>query len=118
MTATDMTAEGVVWDLTPLLPEPGEAGVKSLLDRADARAAELAEARGRVGEFDAARLASFMTKLAELYDLIGRADNYAGLDFSTDTTDPARGALMQLVEERSTSISAATRRSDWRSLTT
>jgi oligoendopeptidase F len=104
MTATDMTAEGVVWDLTPLLPEPGEAGVKSLLDRADALAAELAEARGHVDEFDAARLASFMTKLAELYDLIGRADNYAGLDFSTDTTDPARGALMQLVEERSTSI--------------
>ena len=93
MTTTDMTAEGVVWDLTPLLPEPGEAGVKALLDQADALAAELAEARGQVGEFDADRLAAFMTKLAELHDLVGRADNYAGLDFSTDTTDPARGAL-------------------------
>jgi oligoendopeptidase F len=104
MTSTDMTAEEVVWDLAPLLPEPGEAGVKALLDQADAVAAELAEARGQVAEFDADRLAVFMTGLAHLHELVGRADNYAGLDFSTDTTDPARGALMQRVEERGTAI--------------
>jgi oligoendopeptidase F len=45
-----------------------------------------------------------MHGLAELHDAIGRAGNYAGLHFSTDTTDPARGALMQRVEERSTAI--------------
>jgi oligoendopeptidase F len=104
MTTTDTTADDVAWDLTTLLPEPGEAGVKALLDQADALAAELAEARGRVADFDADALATFMTKLAQLYDLVGRADNYAGLDFSTDTTDPARGALMQRVEERATAI--------------
>ena len=49
-------------------------------------------------------LATFMTRLAELEDVVGRADNYAGLDFSVDTTDPARGALMQKVEERGTAI--------------
>ena len=32
--------------------------------------------------------------------LIGRAGGYAGLHFSADTTDQARGALMQRVEER------------------
>ena len=42
-----------------------------------------------------------MTGLAEMLDLIGRAGSYAGLDFATDTTDPARGARMQRVEERS-----------------
>ena len=104
MTTTDLTAEGVVWDLQPLLPEPGEAGVDALLGRADAIAQELAAARGRVGTFDAAELATFMTRLAELEDVVGRADNYAGLDFSVDTTDPARGALMQKVEERGTAI--------------
>jgi oligoendopeptidase F len=104
MTSTDLTAERVVWDLTPLLPEPGERGVKILLDRAAAIAEELAKARGHVAEFDVAQLANFMTRLAELEDAVGRADNYAGLDFSVDTTDPARGALMQHVEERSTAI--------------
>jgi oligoendopeptidase F len=104
MTSTDLTADDVVWDLTPLLPEPGEAGVKQLLDDADAIADDLARSRGQVADFDAARLASFMTRLAELEDLVGRADNFAGLDFSVDTTDPARGALMQHVEERATAI--------------
>ena len=35
-TETDLTADDVAWDLEPLLPEPGEAGVKALLDDADA----------------------------------------------------------------------------------
>jgi oligoendopeptidase F len=104
MTATDLTAEAVVWDLEPLLPEAGEAGVTALLDSAADVATELAHARGTVAGFDAEQLFAFMTRLAELYDLVGRAENYAGLHFSTDTTDPARGALMQHVEERATSI--------------
>jgi oligoendopeptidase F len=104
MTSTDLTADDVVWDLTTLLPEPGEAGVKQLLEQADAIADELAQARGHIAEFDAARLTAFMSRLAELEDVVGRADNFAGLDFSVDTTDPARGALMQRVEERATAI--------------
>jgi oligoendopeptidase F len=106
MTATDadLTASEVVWDLEPLLPDPGDAGLDELLDAADARADELAKTRGKVAELDAAGLAAFMTGLADLLDLIGRAGSYAGLDFSTDTTDPARGARMQRVEERSTAI--------------
>ena len=107
MTATDadLTAADVVWDLGPLLPDPGDAGLDELLDAADARADELAKARGKVADLDAAGLAAFMTGLAELLDLIGRAGSYAGLDFATDTTDPARGARMQRVEERATAIS-------------
>ena len=46
-----------------------------------------------------------MRGLAEVHDLIGRAGSFVGLDFATDTTDPARGARMQRVEERSTAIS-------------
>lgn len=105
MTATsDLTAQDVVWDLDPLLPQPREAGVAALLDRADEIADELARARGRVAAFDAAELAGFMHRFAELHDVVGRAGSYAGLYFSADTTDPARGALLQKVEERSTAI--------------
>ncbi len=46
-----------------------------------------------------------MQGLAEVHELIGRAGSYAGLDFATDTTDPARGVRMQRVEERATLIS-------------
>lgn len=107
MTATpDLTAQDVVWDLDPLLPQPGEAGVVELLDRADRIADELATARGRVAQFDAGELAAFLQRLAELHDVVGRAGSYAGLHFSTDTTDPARGALLQKVEERSTAITS------------
>jgi oligoendopeptidase F len=106
MTATeaDLTASEVLWDLAPLLPAPGEEGLDELLDRADARADELAKTRGHVAELDAADLAAFMTGLAELLDLVGRAGSFVGLEFATDTTDPARGARMQRVEERSTAI--------------
>jgi oligoendopeptidase F len=104
MTTTDVTAEGVAWDLETLLPEPGEAGVHALLARADELVTELVGAREQIASFDAGALAEFLTRLVDLNDAIGRAGNYAGLQFSTDTTDPARGALMQMVEERSTAI--------------
>jgi oligoendopeptidase F len=106
MTATDadLTAADVVWDLGPLLPDPGDAGLAELLDAADARTDALATTRGQVAELDAAGLAAFMHGLAEVLDLVGRAGSYAGLDFATDTTDPARGARMQRIEERSTAI--------------
>jgi oligoendopeptidase F len=57
-----------------------------------------------VAELDGDGLVAFMTELAAVHDLVGRADSYAGLRFSTDTADPARGALMQRVEEGSTAI--------------
>jgi oligoendopeptidase F len=105
MTATDITADDVVWDLAPLLPAPDDEGLAELLDQADARTDQLAASHGRVAEFDAAELAEFMRGLAEVHELIGRAGSYVGLDFATDTTDPARGARMQRVEERATQIS-------------
>ena len=45
-----------------------------------------------------------MHGLAEVHDLIGRAGSFVGLDFAADTTDPARGARMQKVDERAAVI--------------
>ncbi|MDQ1519618.1 MAG: oligoendopeptidase [Actinomycetota bacterium] len=104
MTSTEIQAEDVAWDLEPLLPQPGESGVLALLDEADAYADTLSEQRGKVADFDVDALVTFMEQLAELNDALGRAGSYAALQFSTDTTDPARGALMQKVRERSTVI--------------
>jgi oligoendopeptidase F len=99
----DLTASDVAWDLEPLLGEQGS--VDAQLDRADAIAAELVEYRGRIASLDGTELAQFFHRLAELYDLIGRAGSYAGLRFAGNTNDPANGALLAKVEERSTAIS-------------
>ncbi|HVW18085.1 MAG TPA: M3 family oligoendopeptidase, partial [Solirubrobacteraceae bacterium] len=69
------------------------------------RAAAFAEAHaGRVAELDGAGLAAAMDELSAIYELAGRAGNYAALRFSADTSDPANGALLQRAEERSTAI--------------
>ena len=45
-----------------------------------------------------------MHELGAIYELVGRAGSYAALRFATDTADPARGALLQRVQERGTAI--------------
>ena len=109
MAATELAppsgAEGVTWDLSDLLDgRTDEAAVDELLDRADELAAALREARGRVAGFDAAALAGFMARLAELHEVLGRAGSFASLRFAADVTDPPRGALVQRVQERATAI--------------
>lgn len=104
MTTKEPTFEDVAWDLEPLLPEPGDAGVSALLAAADELAVAMEAARGEVATFDATRLAEFMHDVARIGDLLGRAASYAGLRFSTDTLDESRGALLQRVEERGTAI--------------
>src|SRR3712207_1275673 len=102
MSVVPVEAADVRWDLSDLAEGP--QAVDALLDRADARAADLAEKRGTVEDWDAASLSSFMAGLADLYEDLGRAGSYASLRFATDVTDPARGALVQRVQERSTAI--------------
>jgi oligoendopeptidase F len=97
----DLTAADVRWDLDPLL---GGTGVEGLLDEADRLTDELAEARGTIATLDAAGLASLMHRSADLEELLGRAGNYAMLRFSENTLDPARGAQLMVVQERSTAM--------------
>ena len=93
------------WDLSPLVDGEGEAGVERLLDDATDRATAFAEAyAGKVAGLDAGRLEAAMRELAELGDLLGRAGSYASLQFAIDTAEPARGALLQRVQERATAI--------------
>ena len=95
------------WDLDPLIEgsEDGASGVARMLDHAVAAASSFAEQHaGKVAELDAAGLERAMRELERIYDLVGRAGSYASLWFSTDTADPARGALLQRVQERATEV--------------
>jgi oligoendopeptidase F len=115
MTAPDTIAdpelESVTWDLGPLLDgagqDPGQA-VDAMLASAQERARALADAHaGRVAELDGPGLIAFMRELGEIQELAGRAGSYAMLDFSIDTADPPRGALLQRMQEQSTAIETA-----------
>ncbi len=102
---TDPELEQAAWDLEPLLDGEGEAGVERRMQDALAGAQGFAERyAGKLGELNGAGLAQAMHELAEIYELVGRAGTYAGLRFSTDTANPANGALLQLVQERETAI--------------
>jgi oligoendopeptidase F len=103
-TDTDLTAADVAWDLEPLVDGRGEAGVDELLDQADRVASAVGARRGTIAQLDAGELAAVMDELATIAELVGRASSYASLRFSVDTADPARGALLQRVEERATAV--------------
>jgi oligoendopeptidase F len=103
--SADPEAEQTAWDLKKLLDGEGSEGVERRLQEALTRAKAFAERyAGRLAELDRSGLREAMLELAEIHELVGRAGSYAALDFSTDTADPARGALMQLTQERGTEI--------------
>lgn len=98
-------AADVAWDLEPLVHGEGEAGALRLLEeaaeQADAFAATYA---GQVADIDGPGLVAAVEALEQLSDRIGRAGNYAMLRFSTNTADPANGALLQKVQEQGAQI--------------
>jgi len=103
--STDPELQATAWDLEPLVEGEGPSGVERRLADALARAQTFAERyAGNLGDLGAAGLAEAMHELAEIHELVGRAATYAALRFSTDTADPANGALLQLAQERGTAI--------------
>jgi oligoendopeptidase F len=109
-TGTDPELDSVGWDLGDLLDGAGDppAAVDAMLAEAKRRAGAFAEAHaGRVAQLDRPGLVAAMRELGEIQELTGRAGSYAMLDFSVDTADPARGALLQRMQERATEIETA-----------
>jgi oligoendopeptidase F len=110
MTSTDAILSDpelldAAWDLSPLVDGDPKSGVQRQLEQALTRADDFATRyAGRLAELDAAALAAAMHELAALNELVGKAGSFASLRFSTDTADPERGALLQLVQERATEI--------------
>jgi oligoendopeptidase F len=112
MTAAETTtpptgAEEVGWDLEPLVDGRGADGVMALLDRAaELGEALTADAKGRVGAADAATIAGWLDRQAEIDEAAHRAGSYAQLRHATDVADPERGALVAQVQERLSELAA------------
>ncbi len=103
--STDPELQASAWDLEPLVDGEGAAGVEPRLSEALKRAQAFAERyAGKLGELDSPGLREAMQELAAIHELVGRAGGYAALRFSTDTAEPANGALLQLAQERGTAI--------------
>jgi oligoendopeptidase F len=104
-TAGTDQVEDVAWDLSALVDGDGRAGVDALLDEAEARASGFADSyAGQVAGLDAAGLSEAAAELAAISELVHQAGSYAFLRFATDTADPERGALLQVVQERATAV--------------
>ena len=92
------------WDLAPLVDgesEPASPPARRGAHRAHAFAERYA---GTSPSSTPPACATAMHELAAINELVGKAGSYASLRFSTDTADPARGALLALVQERATEI--------------
>jgi oligoendopeptidase F len=108
MTAPDVTdpdLQSVAWDLSRLIDDADDPGaaVSEMLAEVQQRADAFAEAHaGKVAELDGPGLVAAMHELEAMQDVLGRAGSYAMLDFSINTADPPRGALLQKVQEGAT----------------
>ncbi|MEA2209092.1 MAG: oligoendopeptidase, partial [Solirubrobacteraceae bacterium] len=103
--SSDPELQATAWDLEPLVEGDGPDGVESRLIDALERARQFAERyAGSLAQLDSDGLRAAMEELAAIHELAGRAGAYAALRFSTDTVDPANGALLALAQERGTAI--------------
>jgi oligoendopeptidase F len=99
----DPELQTTAWDLEPLVDGGGEAGVEARLSEALTRGQAFAERyAGKLVELDGEGLARAMEELGQIRELLARAGYYAVLRFSTDTADPANGALLQKAQESET----------------
>ena len=91
------------WDLAPLVDGEGRAGAERKLDEARTAPTSSPPPTPARSPSSTPRTATAMRELEEINELIG-APARTRPRFSTDTADPARGALLQLVQERATEI--------------
>jgi oligoendopeptidase F len=98
-------AENVTWSLDDLVAPPMETGIDALLAEAERRAEVFgARYRGRIAGLPASGMAELLTEYEWLLEAMGRAESVASLSWSTQSDDPARGALLQKVSERQSAL--------------
>ena len=104
--ATTLTgAEQVEWNLDDLYTGPDDPRIDGELDEAATAATAFRERyRGRLGELSAAELNEAVAELERIESVATRVETYARLREAADSSDQARGALVQKVRERNTKI--------------
>src|SRR6185295_16910929 len=98
-------AESVEWNLSDLFDGPDDPRIESELDEAQSAATAFRERyRGKLAELSAGELNDAVAELERIESTSTRVETYARLRQAADSTDQARGALVQRVRERNTQI--------------
>jgi oligoendopeptidase F len=106
-TTTETGADEIRWDLSHLYQGDPRQGIEADLTRAQELTQEFeTRYRGGIAGLDPVAMVVALRQLEEIHELLGRASAYAFLDFSIDVADPARGALLQKVQESMTQTGA------------
>lgn len=95
------------WDLSDLYAGVDDPKIDQDLQAALERARRFEETyRGKIadGRLDPSQLKGALDEYESLQRQAGRPQSFAGLLFSTDTTDPKRGALTQKTQEKGSEI--------------
>ena len=105
MSAVATGAEAVEWNSRRSLRGPRRPRIESELDEALAASQAFRERyRGKLGELSAAELNDAVAELERIKSTSTRVETYARLRQAADSSDQARGALVQKVRERNTQI--------------
>lgn len=98
-------AEDIAWDLSDLYSGIDDPAIDTDLDDADAQATQLAaDYKGRIADLDSEDLREFIDRYEKITQLAYRTNVYAYLHWSVNTEDPARGALLQKIRERTAGL--------------
>ncbi|MBK8029179.1 MAG: M3 family oligoendopeptidase [Chloroflexi bacterium] len=94
-------AENVIWDLSIFYQKLDDPAIDRDMERVQGMANDFAaKYRGRVAQLDPEEMVDAMVEMEAIYDVSGRIGSYASLNFSTDTTNPQVGRLLQRVREQ------------------
>ncbi|MBN1837631.1 MAG: M3 family oligoendopeptidase [Spirochaetales bacterium] len=95
-------AESILWDLKDLYGGPDDPAISADLEDTLRRAEALGKRyRGQLAVMPAGELHELVTEYEQILERSARAATFAYLSWSTDTEDPARGALLQRLHEHS-----------------
>ena len=105
MATTTTGAEGVDWTLDDLYAGPDDPALESDLGGAVASAQAFRERyRERVASLGAPELNEATAELERIRTVVARVEIFAYLRFAADTSDEARGALVQRAREVATAV--------------
>ncbi len=101
------TAALPAWNLADLYAGFEDPKLAADLDRVDAEAKAFREAQaGKLAGLSGDALARCLAEYERMEEVLGRVMSFAGLSFSENAEDGARGRFMQMMQERATAISS------------
>ncbi len=104
-TTTATGAETIEWDLSDLYEGPDDPRLQREMEEALSAARAFRERyHGRLADLSAGELAEATVEFERIESIVDRAGAFAQLRFAADTSDEARGALVQRLSEGATAI--------------